>query len=420
MEPQSRIFRQSALDKLSSPEQLDQLMQVTTPKSWLALAACAALVLTAVAWSIFGSIPTTVSGRGILIKEGGVFVVTSHGDGRVAKLLVDVGQKVKAGDIVARVKQAELELKILQARTSTNEFKRALDELVKSQEDEVKKERDDVERQRALYTTMLHDYGEQMKALQGRIKVQQQKSNLFTVPQMLELTNNWFAAQHESNRANIQLSQLDLNKVQADQRRHQQRGEKELQLSLAQQQLDALVLLDELNDLKSPFDGTVLETMVKPNQLISASTPILSLQADAEELEAHLFLNPADGKQVTTGKTNNAAISPVSVKKEEAGFIVGTVKSVAQFPATPQGMLGFLENPALVNEFSQGGAPIRVVVRLEPDPDPKNPEGFRWSNSKGPRSVVISSGTLCEGTITLRVQTPISLLLPIFKSRSGE
>ncbi|MBI2926708.1 MAG: NHLP bacteriocin system secretion protein [Verrucomicrobia bacterium] len=416
MEPQSRIFRQSALDKLSSPEQLDQLMQVTTPKSWLALAACAALVLTAIAWSIFGSIPTTVSGRGILIKESGVFVVTSHGEGRVEKLRVEVGQKVKAGDSIARVKQAERDLKINQARFSLDKLKKELDDLVKFQEEEVQKEQADLERQRALYQTMLHDYGEQMKAIQARIQVQQQKRELFSATQLLELTNSLYAAQHDANRANIQLRQLDLNQLQADERRRQQKREKELQQLQAQEQLDSLVQLDGLNDLKSPFDGTVLETMVKPNQLISASTPILSLQADAEELEAHLFLHPADGKLVTRGK--EAAVSPVSVKKEEAGFMKGTVKSVAQFPATPQGMLGILENPALVNDFSEGGAPIRVVVQLKRAPE--NPEAFLWSNKKGPREVKISSGTLCEGTITLRVQTPISLLLPIFKSRSGE
>jgi len=33
------IFRQAALDRLSSPEQLDRLMQVTLPTGWIALVA---------------------------------------------------------------------------------------------------------------------------------------------------------------------------------------------------------------------------------------------------------------------------------------------------------------------------------------------------------------------------------------------
>src|SRR5437762_12026177 len=94
METQNRIFRQAALDKLSSPEQLDQLMQVTTPKSWVALAACCVLILATLLWSIFGSVPTKVNGRGILLKQGGVFLATSRGDGNVIEIFVNTGDLV--------------------------------------------------------------------------------------------------------------------------------------------------------------------------------------------------------------------------------------------------------------------------------------------------------------------------------------
>ena len=33
-----QIFRKAALTRLASPDQLDQLMQVTSPRSWIALA----------------------------------------------------------------------------------------------------------------------------------------------------------------------------------------------------------------------------------------------------------------------------------------------------------------------------------------------------------------------------------------------
>ena len=35
------IFRQAALDRLSSPEQLDRVMRVTDPKGWIALSGLA-------------------------------------------------------------------------------------------------------------------------------------------------------------------------------------------------------------------------------------------------------------------------------------------------------------------------------------------------------------------------------------------
>ena len=62
------LFRKESLERLSSPERLDQLIQVVKPKEWLPLAALGALVVLAVVWSIFGRIPFTVSGRGVLIR----------------------------------------------------------------------------------------------------------------------------------------------------------------------------------------------------------------------------------------------------------------------------------------------------------------------------------------------------------------
>jgi hypothetical protein len=62
------MFRQQALDRLSSPEELDQLMHVTSPRLWLALAAIAGLLVAGVLWTVFTTIPTTVSAQGSLIR----------------------------------------------------------------------------------------------------------------------------------------------------------------------------------------------------------------------------------------------------------------------------------------------------------------------------------------------------------------
>jgi hypothetical protein len=61
------IFRQEALERLSSPEQLDQLMQLVSPKSWLSLVTLGSLLGLALLWSVVARIPVTTTGRGILV-----------------------------------------------------------------------------------------------------------------------------------------------------------------------------------------------------------------------------------------------------------------------------------------------------------------------------------------------------------------
>lgn len=63
---EKRLFRQAALDRLASPEQLDHLVPVADARGWVALAVCALLALGVLAWSLAGSLPVTLAARGTL------------------------------------------------------------------------------------------------------------------------------------------------------------------------------------------------------------------------------------------------------------------------------------------------------------------------------------------------------------------
>ena len=67
-EQESSLFRQEALEQISSPEQLDQLIQVVTLKDWLPLASIGFLVALALIWSIVGRIPVFVEAKGLLVQ----------------------------------------------------------------------------------------------------------------------------------------------------------------------------------------------------------------------------------------------------------------------------------------------------------------------------------------------------------------
>ena len=65
---QEKLFRKVALDRLSSPDQLDQLMKITNPRGWLALFALIALTATALAWLFLGYVPVKGDGHGVLSR----------------------------------------------------------------------------------------------------------------------------------------------------------------------------------------------------------------------------------------------------------------------------------------------------------------------------------------------------------------
>ncbi|HBB34692.1 MAG TPA: NHLP bacteriocin system secretion protein [Cyanobacteria bacterium UBA8803] len=94
-DPKKSIFRQKSLDRLSSPESLDQLIQVVSPQDWLPLSVLGGLVLVGSIWSIVGKLPITVSGQGVLLPPRRVVEIQSPLSGQLKELKVKVGDCVK-------------------------------------------------------------------------------------------------------------------------------------------------------------------------------------------------------------------------------------------------------------------------------------------------------------------------------------
>jgi hypothetical protein len=63
------LFRQEALERLSSPERLDELMKLVILKTWLPLATLGVLLGLGLLWSIVGRVPITTHGKGLLVKD---------------------------------------------------------------------------------------------------------------------------------------------------------------------------------------------------------------------------------------------------------------------------------------------------------------------------------------------------------------
>lgn len=101
------IYRKSSLEKLSSPEQLDRMIVVTSPTFWLAMAGAGAIILVALIWSIVGRLPVTVQGNGIYINREGIGTVYSDAAGVINSIEVSVGDTVSEGDVIATLTDSD-------------------------------------------------------------------------------------------------------------------------------------------------------------------------------------------------------------------------------------------------------------------------------------------------------------------------
>ena len=107
----SGIFRKAALDRLSSPEQLDKQIKITSPMLWLAAGGVMLALAAVVIWGCFGSLPEKVDINGILMQDGyyqGIYAETSG----AVEMYVKNGDSVHKGDVVAQIKAEDVEKKV--------------------------------------------------------------------------------------------------------------------------------------------------------------------------------------------------------------------------------------------------------------------------------------------------------------------
>lgn len=381
MEPPVGLFRKSALEKLSSPEQLDVTMQVTSPMGWIALGGVAILLVFATVWSIVGSIGIKVDGQGILIRGAAVFEVTAGASGRLTEILVKPGDTVSVGQAVARMAQPELELKIENTKAQLAQ--------VEGQQRESGSSGGAVN---VGYQSQLRELREKVRIQQGLVaKGLLTNSTLMRTKEQLLSTEQAIA----QNRMSLSGGELRVDDLKR-------------QLKEMQERLDSSI------DVKTPYAGRVLEVVSGSGTLIPMGSRLLTLEPTDAPLEAVLFVPTGEGKKVRPGM--EVRISPSTVKAEEYGFLVAKVKSVGEFPVTPEGLRKILRNDKLAEELTGRTTSIEIVASLVPVSD--TPSGYRWSSSKGPPTPVYS-GTQSKGSIVVEKKKPISYVLPAIKKTLG-
>lgn len=103
------LFRKSSIEKLSSPEQLDRSLTITSPMTWLALIGITLIIAVTVIWSFTGTLPTTTNATGILVNPSNTNAVFASDTGSLEKILVKSGDEIHSGEAIAEIKNSRKE-----------------------------------------------------------------------------------------------------------------------------------------------------------------------------------------------------------------------------------------------------------------------------------------------------------------------
>jgi HlyD family secretion protein len=424
-----QIFRKVALERASSPEQLDQLITITTPLGWLSLLAIGILLVVTIIWGIYGSIPTQVQGQGILLQKEGLVSIQAQNAGKVTRLDVEIGDVVEADQVVARLQQDDVLDQLNKAQLDLNNLETSFGEKKKADGEAGKIQLAKLQQDRVNQNQQIKNSENQLSAQQAFKQQQQQlkagyqklvNEGVVSKNKIVEIENDIVKIDQNINtikldieRAKNQLNSIDLEikKLEStgtmDELTYTQKVEKaKLDIKNLQSKFA------ESSQVVSPYPGRVVEIPKKVGDLVNPGTTLVVMEkiGEGNDLEMVAYFSPMVGKQIQRGM--NAQISPTTVKREEYGSMEGIISSVDKYPSTFTTVMKTLQNDTLAQMLVANSAPIKVTADFIPDPNTAS--GYKWTSRGGP-PIQVDSGTMCFVTVTVQDQAPITLVIPLLK-----
>lgn len=379
------MFRQKALDRLQSPDQVDQVLTIVHRRNWIPVAILAGLLLVAAVWSIVGTIPITVTGKVILLNRGAVAPFQSSVAGRITKWFVKVGDTVEEGVVLATLAPPDIERQLEEAREKLTELEESNEALAELTSAARALETAAIERKRELLEArivLLEEQIERNTQLSEAIKarsdsyLEQQRESIIQTREKMKRLGDELAkrvASHEALRRKGLSSEDSLLAI----RRTNIENELSLaDLELKLQELELSEIRTEETYLKSRQEiadtaGLVTNLAVELRELDIREAEIEKLRREADFLSAREVRDLERRIETLEGQLQNR----VEIRAPRGGRIieltspVGSVISAGQRLGTLDTEPGSTDLEGLAYFRVKDGKKIEVGDRVRVTPD---------------------------------------------------
>ena len=369
------LFRKTALDALSTPEQLNQPLQLLRPTKWLLLIALGGFSLTTLLWSIFGKIPVRISGRGVLIQPNSLTVVQSETSGQVIDLPTQVGDCLEQGEKMAQIDPVSQEIEIKAAKIRLSQM---------------------IDQDSAQDTL-------------GEQQIQQLQSD---IERVIHLSATGAISTDEINQRNRKLTQLRYEIKATNSQREQNIQEQRNQIVSRQEEIERTSII------RAPVSGCVVDRGIHAGEVVQSGSTLFTIQNDTapRNLESLVFFPARDGKRLEVGQ--RVRVSPTTTKQQRHGGIEGEITKVNVLPIRDDAVIKRLGVKSLLQSVRGPQAAPLIEVSTSLQRDPNTVSGYDWGGGEGP-DIQITAGTTTNVRVLVEERRPISYVIPILRDLSG-
>ncbi|MFN8058386.1 MAG: NHLP bacteriocin system secretion protein [Vicinamibacterales bacterium] len=409
MSENNPLFRKAALDKLSSPERLDVLMQVTSPQGWLALGTIGTLLVGLIVWSIVGTIPTKLDGEGMLIRGGSLREIRSSGDGVLEQFKLDMGQVVNPGLELGTIRRVDIQEKAVLNQENCNRLR--------AEAGAVAAEQGGVQIGLRAQIASANDELDRAKSQLAKAEEEVRFRN-DQLTKGLGTRNQVLAAEKDVEGIRVRMAS-----IQGQGRQYQAqiasteqmiRGAQMRAAQACGEAVAGKVTGEAQSKVLSEVAGKVIELRARKGDTVRTGQVIAIVEPEDATMEAIVYFDARTAKQIRIA--HEAQVSPTDVKREEFGFIKAEVANVGEGPVSLDKMKQDLANDVLAQELL--GKSAKIEVRTKLITDTSTPSGLSWSSSVGP-PFQISGNTRINVSVVVDRKPPYTYVLPLVKKTLG-
>jgi len=410
------FFRKAALEKLSTPEKLDQLIKVTSPKGWIALLTITIALGIGVTWSFFGNVKTKLNVVGVLLG-GEIHEVVATSQGQLINLNVSIGDIIKEDDVIATIEQPELFQQIEEVKASLKEREFDLRQLLSYGNKDMRLQGELIQQQRSSIELQIQSENKKLEFLKNQLETEKGllSQGLITKTQAVNTEQQIEGVKNAIESLKSQMVQTSSQKLNLGFDLQQKININKQRIAETERRLNQLEeRYDIQTNIRSSYSGEVVEVLTDAGVIVGPGTPLFKLKNQnhvaGDKLRGVLYIPSHDGKKIKEGM--EALVVPSTVQPQEYGFMKGKVTYVSDFPITKKGMMMTVKNDQLVQGLLSSGALFEVYVEFEKDEEAFS--GFKWTSAKGPE-IEINEGTSCMGKITVKSEPPATMVVPALK-----
>lgn len=390
---------------LSDPAQLKQLLVVVTNKEWLALVCIIFLVAILILWSLVGSLPISIHGKGIIMNQTGhLFNIQAKIGGTLTNVYVKSGDYVTEGQLIAEISDPQWVLMLKKVETKINNKHSLIDDYIKNQNNEWKR---NLKAKMESLEKLKEQKNDQEKELEKTQKIYKEGLINFSV---LQTSKNAFSTK-QSEIAAMAAEIEQLNDYLAN-------GYVTAELQTAKQELFLLLEEMELLELQKPYykiyspsQGYILELLMNVGDQVKPGFDIVWMEYASSQSESFLifgYFSVENGKQITKDTQMQIALS--TINPQEYGYLEGRVKEVSEYAVSKESLTKIIHNQEIINYLTSDSLAVIQVI-IEPVIDPLT-KTTQWTSGVQP-PIKITTGTMASIHAVIKRIHPIYYFLPV-------